>query len=220
MNWRSWQTWAMLVAIVVVAALNWIFPNAQLSAPENMTWATLIIWIAISATKILGILAAGGIGIGIVRREYAMRMATLPKVRSLPRAGDTSSQISDLMNQIYADLDDSQIPYKKVDGNGQVTIDPVPVAPRISRALSNCWNSADYSMSFKLELLKTALSICSASFTKVAKLPLPTKWDDCADFDAYWRKNETSCAVNSEALFFQVLMPLRTVLKIQDTGDI
>lgn len=220
MNFKSWQTWVMLGAVVLVAALNWIFPSLNLATPENTTVGALILWLAVTAAKVIGLLAVGGVTYGVVKREYALRMAAIPKRASLPRAGDTASEISELMQWIYQDLVDNAIPYKKVDANGVVTIDPVPVAPRVSMLLSRRWNDPGYSMAFKLTLLTTALTICSDAFKKITNLPVPTAWREVDDSEEYWFNNQPSCAVSSEALFHQAIMPLRTVLKIKDTGDI
>lgn len=220
MNWKSWQTWVMLGAVILVAALNWIFPSLNLAAPETATVGGFILWIAVTLAKVLGVLAAGGVTYGVVKREYALRMAQVPKRVSLPRAGDTQSQISALMQWIYQDLADNAIPYKRVDAHGIIAIDPVPVAPRLSMLLARRWNDPGYSMAFKLNLLSTALAVCSDAFKKVTNLTVPTTWREVDDAEEYWFKNQPSCAVASEALFHQVLQPLRTVLKVKDTGDV
>jgi hypothetical protein len=151
-----------------------------------------------------------------MRRNYSAAQAAS---RKLPRGSDASGALSVLMNNIYADCDDNGIPYK-TEVNGVTAIDPVPIAPRLSKALANMWNSVNVSMSLKLAVLDAALTTCSAAFKVVTGLTPPTTWDECADYNKYWRLNQVACAVHSEGLFRQVLMPLRTVLKIKDSGDI
>ena len=150
-----------------------------------------------------------------MRRNYVAAGAA----KRLPRSGDTTGDLSSLMNAIYADCDSAGIPYKSEE-NGQTVIDPVPISPRISQALANMWYSVNASMSLKLAVRDAALTTCSAAFKAVTNLPAPTSWNECADYNKFWRNNMVGCAVHSEGLFRQVLMPIRQVLKIKDTGDI
>ena len=199
---------AVVALVLVFVKLYW----PALAVPFTQISVAVVACLA----AILAVTYPVSAAVVALRHNYAMAQAP----RKLPKVGNTNDDISNLMNAIYADLDGSGIPYKTVDGKGQVTIDPVPVAPRISQVLSNSWNSLNVSMAFKLKLLETALAICTASFITTTNLKAPESWDDVADYNKFWRLNQVKCAVHSEGLFRQVLMPLRTCLKIQDTHDV
>jgi hypothetical protein len=189
----------------------------QLQFPAWFTPASAISAAALTClSAILAVIYPVTAAIGSLQRNRAAAQAA---ARKLPRSGDANGDLSALMNAIYADCDSSGIPYK-TEINGVTAIDPVPIAPRISQALANMWNSVNVSMSLKLAVLDAALTTCSAAFKVVTGLTPPATWDECADYNKYWRLNQIQCAVHSEGLFRQVLMPLRTCLKIKDTGDI
>lgn len=199
---------ATVALILVLVKLYW----PELADPITQISVAVVACLA----AILAVAYPVTTAVVAMRRNYSMAQAA---TRKLPRSGDANSDLSVLMNNIYADCDNSGIPYK-TEINGQSVIDPVPIAPRLSKALANMWNSVNVSMSLKLAVLDAALTTCSAAFKVVTNLTPPTTWDECADYNKYWRLHQTACAVHSEGLFRQVLMPLRTALKIKDTGDI
>lgn len=198
---------AVVALILVLVKLYW----PALADPITQISVAVVACLA----AILAVTYPVAAGIGAIMRSRAAAAAP----RKLPKAGDTDGDLSALMNAIYADCDDNGIPYKS-EVNGQTVIDPVPISPRISQALANMWNSVNVSMSFKLAVLNSALDICSAAFKVVTNLPAPTSWQECADYNGYWRLHQVACAVHSEGLFRQVLMPIRQVLKIKDLGDV
>ncbi len=192
---------------------------------EAGTWAALITNTIVPAICAI-IAAVWPVSAGVSKVYQARAMANA--VRRLPRASEGNDSVEAIYDGIYSGLETNKIAYKVTGDNGEVSIDPVPVAPNVSRILANIWNSVDYSMTLKLNLLNAALETCSKAFDKIVNDPrhpekgikVPTTYKEVADYNAFWRNNQPSCAVNSEALFRQVLMPLRTVLKIKDTGDI
>ena len=220
-NWKSWHTWVMLACLVLVVVLNFVFPSLGLVVPENANAVTLILWFGALIVKLAAVVTAGTVGTVYIKKAYDLNIAkaksSLPKrIRSLDPVGDINS----ILQSIYADLDNEGVPYKVTDGNGLVTIDPIPVAPNISRILSDIWNDPAWAMSVKMGLLSKALDICSASFKSITGLDAPTTWAAVADYNQFWRSHPVNCKVTSQALFHQGLMPLRQVLKIKDTGDV
>jgi hypothetical protein len=199
---------AVVALVLVFVKLYW----PALADPITQISVAVVACLA----AILAVVYPVSAAVVAMRRNYAAAGA----VRRLPGPGNVDDDISDLMNAIYQDLDDNNIPYKAVDASGQVTIDPVPVAPRISQALTNVWNSISVSMSFKLKLLDTALTICSTAYTEITGIKAPATWSECADYNAYWRAHMPDCKIHSAGLFRQALMPIRTCLKVKDTGDI
>ena len=198
---------AVVALILVLVKLYW----PALADPITQISVAVVACLAAVLAVTYPVTAA----VGMLQRNHAAAIA----VKRLPRVGDTQSEIDSVLASIYSSLDGDGIPYKK-NVDGQTVIDNVPVAPRISRLLANSWNNVNVSMGFKLELLKVALDICSDAFKSVTNLKVPEKWSEVDDYNAFWRANQVSCAIHSEGLFRQVLMPLRTVLKIKDTGDI
>ena len=220
MDFKSWTTWALIIVTVICAVVNIVFPTIGLQAPASYTPMALTIWGVTLAFKILTLL---GVGVGAaygIKKHIEYKMSLAPQRSFLPRAGDTAGDLASILKSIYAGLDGDGIPYKITASDGTVTIDPVPIAPQLSRVLANIWNDTDYSMAIKLQLLGEALKTCVEAFTKVTKLTPPTTFLQVADYNAYWRGVSVTCAVSSEALFRQIIMPLRTVLKIRDTGDV
>ena len=195
---------ALILVLIQLQFPAWFNPASAISAAA-LTCLAAILAVVYPVTA----------AVVSMRRSYAMAGA----VKKLPK-GNVEDDISNVMNAIYQDLDDSQIPYKTVDAQGQVTIDPVPVAPRISSMLTNAWNSVEVSMGFKLKLLDTALNICSAAYSVITGIDAPTTWAECADYNAYWRSHMPDCKIHSAGLFRQALMPIRSVLKVKDTGDV
>ena len=196
---------ALILVLIQLQFPAWFNPASAISAAA-LTCLAAILAVAYPVTA----------AVVSMRRSYAMAGAAM----KLPKVGNVEDDISNVMNAIYQDLDDSQIPYKTVDAQGQVTIDPVPVAPRISQVLTNAWNSVEVSMGFKLKLLDTALNICSAAYTVITGIDAPTTWAECADYNAYWRSHMPDCKIHSAGLFRQALMPIRTCLRVKDTGDV
>jgi hypothetical protein len=199
---------AVVALILVLVKLYW----PALADPITQISVAVVACIAAILAVTYPVTAA----VGALQRNRAAAQAA---IRKLPRSGDANGDLSSLMNAIYADCDNSGIPYK-TEINGVTAIDPVPISPRLSQVLANMWNSVNVSMSLKLAVLDAALTTCSAAFKVVTGLTPPATWDECADYNKYWRLNQVQCAVHSEGLFRQVLMPLRTCLKIKDTGDI
>ena len=199
---------AVVALVLVLVKLYW----PALADPVTQISVAVVACLAAILAVVYPVTAA----VVAMKRNYVMAGAA----KKLPKVGNVDDDISNVMNAIYQDLDDSGIPYKTVDAQGQVTIDPVPVSPRISQVLANSWNSVEVSMGFKLKLLDTALNICSAAYTVITGLDAPTTWAECGDYNAYWRLHMVGCKVASQGLFRQALMPIRTVLKVKDTGDV
>jgi len=154
---------------------------------------------------------------GIYREKARAKYFSAVKAGTLRVENLTpEEQVDNILKDIYAGLESDGINYKKDDGS----IDNVAVAPHISRVLANTWGSSEYSMAYKMKLLEKALQICSDSFKSVTQLEPPTKWDEVKEPQTYWLNHKVGCPVQSVALFHQVLMPLRTVLKIKDTGEV
>jgi hypothetical protein len=129
---------------------------------------------------------------------------------------DVTPQIDAVIQGIKNDLASDGIPYKDLQGED----DPVPMAPRVVQKLANYWNDASVSLAFKMVLLAKAIAIAGKSFEKATALPAPTTWVEVAQPQTYWAAHQVTCAIHSEGLFHQVLMPIRQALKIRDTGSV
>jgi hypothetical protein len=129
---------------------------------------------------------------------------------------DVQPDVDALIQAIKSDLAADGIPYKTLQGED----DPVPIAPRLVQKLANCWNDQSVSIAFKMVLLAKAITVASQSFKNVTGLEAPNSWVEVAAQQTYWANHQVGCAVHSEGLFHQVLMPIRRALKIRDTGAI
>ena len=129
---------------------------------------------------------------------------------------DVQPQIDAVIQGIKNDLASDGIPYKDLQGED----DPVPIAPRLVQKLSNCWNDTSVGLSYKMVLLAKVIAVASQSFKAVTGLEAPVWWIEVAAPQTYWAAHKVGCRVTSEGLFHQVLMPIRTALKIRDTGSV
>lgn len=138
------------------------------------------------------------------------------KAQSDGPAQDVTPAIDAVIMGIKSDLAEDGIPYKDLQGED----DPVPMAPRVVQKLANMWNDTSVGLPFKMALLAKAIAIASQSFKKATTMDAPTSWVEVAQPQTYWANHQLSCAIHSEGLFHQVLMPIRQALKIRDTGTV
>ena len=74
-NWKSWQTWAVLLAVIIVAVCSFVAPSLNITGPSDYTPMVLILWYAAFIFKILttlGVLGVAGFGI---KKSYDFAMA-------------------------------------------------------------------------------------------------------------------------------------------------
>jgi hypothetical protein len=145
----------------------------------------------------------------------AVQKGAIQSPRSEP-SEDVQPQIDAVIQGIKNDLSADGIPYKDLQGED----DPVPIAPRLVQKLANCWNDASVSLAFKMVLLAKAITVAGQSFTKATGLPAPTTWVEVASPQSYWATHQVGCAIHSEGLYHQILMPIRKALQIRDTGSV
>ena len=146
----------------------------------------------------------------------AVSKGAIQPPRSENPVEDVQPQIDALINSIKLDLTADGIPYKDLQGED----DPVPMAPRLVQKLANAWNDQSISLAFKMVLLAKTITVASQSFTKATGLPAPTSWVEVAAPQTYWKNNQVGCAIHSEGLYHQILMPIRKALQIRDTGSV
>ena len=146
----------------------------------------------------------------------AVSKGAIQPPRSENPVEDVQPQIDALINGIKLDLTADGIPYKDLQGED----DPVPMAPRLVQKLANAWNDQSISLAFKMVLLAKTITVASQSFTKATGLPAPTSWVEVAAPQTYWKNNQVGCAIHSEGLYHQILMPIRKALQIRDTGSV
>jgi len=215
---ENWTQFVVILAALVVAIITALWPT------QAGTWGPIIINYAVPlACLLVAILFPTGKVVQAVfaahaRAAYwnAVKAGKASPPAGAPLDAGAQAQIDDLLKSIYADLDGDQISYKDDQGN----IDPVPVAPRLVQKLANCWNDETVNIAFRQVLLQTAIVTASNSFTAATKLPAPMAWAEVAAPQTYWLNHKVGCAISSAGLFHQVLMPLRTALKIRDTGNL
>lgn len=189
---------------------------------QTGTYGELVKVIVAALLAIVAILYPSGKAVAQVyqaRARAAYYAAVSKGAISAPRSGpveDVQPQIDAVIQGIKNDLASDGIPYKDLQGED----DPVPIAPRLVQKLANCWNDASVSLSFKMVLLAKAILVAGQSFTKATNLPAPTTWVEVASPQSYWATHQVGCAVNSEGLYHQILMPLRQALKIRDSGSV
>jgi hypothetical protein len=217
MNKENLTQLVVVLAALAVAIITALWPT------KADTWAPIIINYAVPLLCLLvAIFFPAGKAVASVynaraRAAYyaAVSKGAIQAPRSAPEE-DVQPQIDALIQSIKNDLASDGIPYKDLEGED----DPVPIAPRLVQKLANCWNDATVSLAFKMVLLAKAIMVAGQSFSKATGLSAPTTWIEVASPQTYWANHQVNCSVNSEGLFHQVLMPLRTALKIRDTGNI
>ncbi|MBN1691317.1 MAG: hypothetical protein JW901_09860 [Dehalococcoidia bacterium] len=217
MTKENWTQFVVIVAALIVAIVTALWPT------QAGTWGPIIINYAVPLGCLLvAIFFPAGKAVAKVF-EMRARAAYYNAVRSgalRPVAGSldngAQNQVDDLLKSIYAELKTDEIAYKDDQGN----IDPVPIAPRLVRDLANKWNDPNESMAFKQVLLQTTINTASAAFKAVTNINPPSTWAEVAAPQTYWLTHKVECSIHSAGLFHQVLMPLRTALKIRDTGNV
>jgi hypothetical protein len=218
MTKENWTQFVVIVAALIVAIVTALWPT------EAGTWGPIIVNYAVPLGCLLVAIffPAGKAVQGIYQaRARAAYWGAVKAGKALAPAGASldngaQTQLDDLLKSIYAELDADQISYKADQGN----IDPVPIAPRLARDLANKWNDPEESIAFRQVLLQKTLDVSSKAFKDITGLTPPSAWAEVAAPQTYWLNNKVNCAVHSVGLFHQVLMPLRTALKIRDTGNL
>jgi hypothetical protein len=202
----------------MVAIITALWPT------EAGTWTPIIVNQVIPVLSLLvAIFFPAGKAVAAVYRArastaywQAIKAGKAPKPAGAAPEITPLDKLNELLRSIYAGLETDGTPYKDDAGN----IDPVPVAPNLTRELANRWNDETQGMGFRQVLLQAAITTASEAFTAATTLPAPTKWTEVAAPQTYWLNHKVNCMIHSAGLFHQVLTPLRTALKIRDTGEV